>query len=914
MAVLSLEQGFMETMIEKTTEQSVERNDSFSRIQSETAVSSTVCCIHQLVEARVAIQPTAIAVEAGDRQLSYAVLNAQANQLARYLQTLGVGRNHLVAIVMDRCLEMTIAILAVLKSGGTYLPIDPTYPAERISYMLSDSRSAVILSTSSQRHLLVETILPDHHPHVVYLDQDWDSRIAQESATNLPCRTRPEDGVYVMYTSGSTGKPKGVEVLHQGLLNHGTAIAALYDLSAQDRVLQFSALSFDIAVEEIFPTWISGATLVLRSTEMIASVQTFSEAIIHQRITLLSLPTAFWHEWVRGMERLKLLPSESLRLVAVGGEKASKTAWISWHNQVGNRIRWVNTYGPTEATVSTTCYEPSSLAEVEELGEIPIGRPLPNTQVYILNEALQPCAVGVPGELHIGGMGLARGYLHQPELTQQKFIPSPWQRPDAPVSDCLYKTGDLAQLRADGNIEFLGRVDHQVKIRGFRIELAEIETVLAQHPSISEAVVVVDEQAPQKRLIAYLVAKDTVEPVEQGAVPTDITEYLKQHLPEYMVPGVYRMIEQLPITPSGKIDRRALLTLNQPELSRQQDGTPPQTDTEAKLVEIWQTVLGITPIHTTDNFWEIGGNSLQAMALFVEIEVTFQKRIPLTTLLQSPTIAQLAEKLEDKHWQASWNSLVPIQPQGSSLPLFFVHPIKGDVLCYAKLARCLGIEQPFYGLQAQGLDGKSNVPKRIEDLAAAYLKEIKTVQSQGPYCLGGYSLGGIIAFEMAQQLHQQGAEVKLLALLDPDPPQFLSKGQRVFRHLNRLSKMKTTTAKITYFWNRFSGRLKQELLQAQRLTGQAPSSSANKFLLEEILHQAFSDYQANPYPGHLALFKSQDVFFEDELLPTDPVDSALAWSQLALQGIEVHQVPGTHANLLESPCVEVLCETLRNYL
>jgi thioesterase domain-containing protein/acyl carrier protein len=681
--------------------------------------------------------------------------------------------------------------------------------------------------------------------------------------------------------------------------------------SNQDRVLQFSALSFDIAVEEIFPTWISGATLVLRNAEMIASVQTFSEAIAQQQITMLNIPTAFWHEWVRGMERLNLLPPESLRLVVVGGEKASKTTWMTWHKRVGY-IRWINAYGPTEATVSATYYEPTSLVEVEEAGEIPIGRPLPNTQVYILDDALQPCSVGVPGELYIGGMGLARGYLHQPELTRQKFIPTPWQKPDAPTSDRLYKTGDLAQFRADGNIEFLGRVDHQVKIRGFRIELPEIETVLAQHPNVSEAVVVVDEQTHQKRLIAYLVAKDTT--THDAITPADITEYLKQRLPDYMVPNTYRILEQLPITPSGKIDRRALLTLNTPEPPTQKDSTPPQTETEAKLVEIWEAVLGISPIHTTDNFWEVGGNSLQAMSLFVEIEATFQKRIPLATLLESPTIAQLAEKLEDRHWKASWNSLVPIQPQGSSSPIFFVHPIKGDVLCYAKLSRCLGTEQPFYGLQAQGLDGKSQVPKRIEDLAAAYLKEIKTVQSQGPYFLGGYSLGGIIAFEMAQQLHQRGDEVKLLALLDPDPPQFLSKGQRVVRHLNRLSEMKTAAAQVTYLWNRFNGRLKQELVQAQRLTGQAPSSASNKFLLEEILHQAFSNYQAKPYPGHLTLFKSQDAFFEDELLPKTPVDSALAWSPLALQGIAVHQVPGTHANLLDSPCVEVLCETLQQYL
>jgi amino acid adenylation domain-containing protein len=910
---LSLEQGFMETMIENTATQSRERCYSLASIQSAEVVSLPAQCIHQLIEARVAIQPEAIAVETGDRCLSYNTLNAQANQLARYLQTLGIERNGLVAIVMDRSLEMTIAILAVLKAGGAYLPIDPTYPAERIAYMLSDSQASVILTHQPCASIITQ-VLPKHHVRVIYLDRDWKSCIASESDENLPRLTHPDDLAYVMYTSGSTGKPKGVEIQHQGLVNHATAIVKLYSLSVQDRVLQFSALSFDIAVEEIFPTWIAGATLVLRTADMIASVQTFSEAIAHQQITLLSLPTAFWHEWVRGMERLDILPPVSLRLVAVGGEKASRTAFMTWHKRVGHRVRWVNTYGPTEATVSATCYEPTCCNEVAETEEIPIGLPLPNTQVCILDQNLQPCPIGVSGELHIGGIGLARGYLHQPELTRQKFIPNPWHHSNQPGSDRLYKTGDLARYRPDGNIEFLGRLDNQVKIRGFRIELAEIETVLNQHPSISEAVIVVDEQTRQQRLIAYLVARDSDATTLNALTPAAIATYLKQSLPDYMVPSTCRVIDTLPTTPSGKIDRRALVKLTPSRLTTPTNEIASQKSPEAKLIEIWETALGIQPISTTDNFWEIGGNSLQAMAIFVEIEATFQRRIPLATLIQAPTITQLAEKLQDNQWQASWNSLVAIQPLGTKPPLFFVHPIKGDVLCYTKLAQRLGETQPFYGLQAQGLDGKSKVAKRIEDLAAAYIGEIKRVQPQGPYFLGGYSLGGIIAFEMAQQLHQQGCEVKRVALLDPYPPQFLSPFHRAVRHLKRLSDLKPTTARIAYLWDRFSGRLRQELVQLQRQVGQPLSPESNKFLIEETLHQAFSSYRARPYPGRLTLFKSQEVFVDDDLLPSAPIDGTLLWSNLALQGMDVHPVPGTHANLLDSPCVEVLSEKLQQYL
>jgi amino acid adenylation domain-containing protein len=506
---------------------------------------------------------------------------------------------------------MVVGLLGILKAGGGYVPLDPAYPQERLAFMLQDSQVPLLVT---QQHLVQN--LPEHRARVVQLDREWQA-IARESKDNLGSEVNPENLAYVIYTSGSTGKPKGVLIQHQGLVNYCVAVIKKYGLQSSDRILQFSSLSFDIAVEELFPSWGSGTSVILRSEAMLSSNLDLLQIIQQEQLTVLSLPTAYWHQWVHTLVLANQPLPETLRIVIVGGEKVSPTTLLAWGQLVGaERIRWFNTYGPTEATVVATVYEPEALLAPQEVtSDLPIGRPIANTEIYLLNAQLQPVPIGVTGELYIGGHGLARGYLNHPELSAQKFIPHPFSNKPGVR---LYKTGDLARYLPDGNIQFVGRLDDQVKIRGFRIELGEIEAVLGQHPAVDEAVVVVREDVPgNKRLVAYVV-------VNQATAPTipHLQQFLKQKLPEYMVPSAFVTLDSLPLTPNGKIDRRALPV---PDTSRpfgEGAYVAPQTPVEEMLAGIWAQVLEVKQVSIHDNFFDLGGHSLLATQLISRLRDT----------------------------------------------------------------------------------------------------------------------------------------------------------------------------------------------------------------------------------------------------------------------------------------------------
>ena len=456
-------------------------------------------CIHQLFEAQVERTPEAVAVAFEDEWLSYRALNARANQLAHHLQGLGVGPEVLVGICLERSLDLVVGLLGVLKAGGAYVPLDPSYPQERLAFMVEDARPKVLLT---QQHLL--GTLPKHST-VLCLDTDWQliARESQEDPTNL---TSSLNLAYVIYTSGSTGRPKGVAIMHGNVTNHNTTQAKNFGLCSEDRALQFASISFDAAVEEIFPTWLSGATLIVRSAGPLATGKEFLQFIQEQQLTVLNLPTAYWHEWVHESSLSNASLPPCLRLVVVGGEKALAENFAKWRRLLDHEVAWINTYGPTEATVVTLLYQLDASAWADDQSDIPLGRPLANTQVYVLDSYLNPVPIGVPGELYIGGAGLAQGYLNRPELTAERFIPHPFSEVSGKR---LYRTGDVARYRPDGNLEFLGRLDHQVKVRGFRIELGEIEACLGRHPGVQEVVVLAREDSPgEKRLVAYVVAQE----------------------------------------------------------------------------------------------------------------------------------------------------------------------------------------------------------------------------------------------------------------------------------------------------------------------------------------------------------------------------------------------------------------------
>ena len=469
-------------------------------------------CIHQLFEAQVERTPDAVALVYEDTQLTYRELNRRANQLAHYLQQLGVKPEMLVGLCLERSLEMIVGLLGILKAGGAYVPLDPTYPPERLAFMLADARVSVLLT---RRHLPVGESRDG--VKVVCLDEDWET-IRGESEANPVSGVMARHAAYVIYTSGSTGTPKGVVVEHRSLVNYTEAAGAAYALGPADRVLQFAPLSFDASAEEIYPCLARGATLVLRTSSMIDSISLFLKKCRDWKLTVLGLPTAFWHELTRKIAADALSLPSSLRLVIIGGESALPELVSAWQEHVSPQVQLVNTYGPTEATIVATMYRvPGSAEAGVPPREVPIGRPIPNTQVYLLDRYLNIVPIGVPGELHIGGAGLARGYLHRPEMTAGKFIPNPYS---AEPGARLYKTGDLARYLPTGDIEFLGRLDQQVKVRGFRIELGEVEAALRKHPHIQEGLVLAREDVTGgKSLVAYVVPKGEFAPDEQQPAP-----------------------------------------------------------------------------------------------------------------------------------------------------------------------------------------------------------------------------------------------------------------------------------------------------------------------------------------------------------------------------------------------------------
>ena len=694
-------------------------------------------CVHDLVQMQAERTPDAIAVVDGDRLLTYRSLDSRANRLAAYLRRQGIKPEVPVAICLKRSTDLMVSMLAVLKAGGACVPLDPAYPAERLEYMLRDTRAPLLLTQDELLPPRVRDVT-----EMIDLPATW-GVIDQESSDQRASGVTPKNLAYIIYTSGSTGKPRGVLLTHAGLVNHHIAVQKLYGLRSSDRVLQFSSISFDIAVEEIFPTWIAGATLILRTEATPLGGRDFVRWIGEHEITVLDLPTAYWHELIHQLSDLEQPIPAAMRLVIVGGEKASAKALASWTKLVAGRVRWINTYGPSEASIIATAYEPRADRVWEASESIPIGRPIANTQIYLLDRDLNPAPEGTSGELHIGGVGLARGYLNQPQLSAEKFIINPFT---ADPGARLYKTGDMARRLPNGEIEFLGRADDQVKIRGFRVEMGEVESALAQHPGVQEPVVVVRKNdAGDGQLVAYVV------PVRKPWPPAlELRNFLRERLPDYMVPSAFMILDTLPLTPNGKVDKKALPAPVLAQAARDQKRKSPADVLQAQLAQIWESVLDKRPIGVDEDFFELGGHSLLAVRLMHSVERTFAKKLPITTLLHAPTIEQLANLLQKEKWSPAWSSLVLMQGSGTKPPFFCVHGIGGTVLRFRDLARRFGSDQPFYGLQAQGLDGKLPFHTRVEDMAAHYIKELQIVQSQGPYYLGGYSFGGMVALEMAQ--------------------------------------------------------------------------------------------------------------------------------------------------------------------
>ncbi len=597
-------------------------------------------CIHELFEEQVERSPDAIAVILEGEQLTYRELNQRANRIAHHLRALGVGPEVLVGICVERSPLMVAGLLGILKVGGAYVPLDPAYPSERLAYMLSDSQVKVLLTQEKLANLL-----PVSAARVIYLDGDWQN-IGDHSEDNPFTEVKPSNLAYVIYTSGSTGSPKGVMIEHCSLVNFTSSAKAVYNITQSDRVLQFASISFDAAAIEIFPCLSAGATLVLRTDDMLLSGSRFVQQCREWEITMMDWPTSHWHQVMVELAAAQQTLPASLRVVSVGGEAVKPETLKLWQRCVKGLVnppQLLNGYGPTEATAITTYYNLSEFITLNPAAScVPIGTPIGNTTTYVLDCRLQLVPIGVPGELHIGGTGLARGYLGRPEVTAEKFIPNPFSNEP---SARLYKTGDLARYNRDGSIEFLGRLDNQVKIRGFRIELGEIEAILTQHHEVDQAVVVVQEDQPgNKRLVAYIVPTGALNLQED--LTYKIKTYLRQKLPEYMVPATLMILSALPLTPNGKVDRRALPTPD--PVMRSLALEMPQTQVEKLIAEVWQKILLLQKVGLDDNFFDMGGTSLRLVQVWQKLQITFTQKISIVEMFQHPTVRALGQLLSQQ--------------------------------------------------------------------------------------------------------------------------------------------------------------------------------------------------------------------------------------------------------------------------
>jgi amino acid adenylation domain-containing protein len=897
---------------------------------NDTAIDYPQQTIQALFEAQIARTPEAVAVMDGLQLLTFSELNVRANQVAHHLRSLGIAVGTLVGICLPRSIDLTVSLLGILKAGGAYVPLDPAYPKERLAFMLQDSGAAILLT---QRELADR--FPDHRAHVLYLDGEAGA-ISQQSVENPNVAVPLNAVAYVTYTSGSTGTPKGVQGLQRGAVNRFHWMWRVYPFQPDEVCCQKTYLSFVDSVWEIYGPLLRGVPIVIIPDAVLKDDRLLIQTLADHQVTRIVLAPSLLRVLLAHEDLQQRLPH--LKYWSGSGEALPlELAQRFW--QVMPNALLLNMYGSSEAAADSIVYE---VKPDPALTAMLIGRPIDNTQVYLLDARRQLVPIGVPGEIYVGGDGLARGYHERPDLTAERFIANPFDEA-VPATlgghsfGRLYKTGDLGRYRLDGNIEYLGRIDYQVKVRGFRIELGEIESNLKQHPAVHQAVVVAREASPgDMRLVAYIVLKDSAsqhrshndgDASSSSAAATssiDLRAYLQAKLPEYMLPAVYITLEALPLTPSGKIDRRALPELEAMPAALTRDYIAPRDAVERQLVAIWEDVLHVKPIGVHSNFFELGGHSLLAIELFAQIEKVFGRRPPLTTLFQSPTIEQLAKSLRVEGWSNESDILIAIQPGGSRPPFFCVHGFGGGVIDYGELARLLGPDQPFYGLQARGRDGVTPLHTQIEEMAAEYIATIRTVQPQGPYFLGGYCYGGVVAYEMARQLQAGGESAALVGVFEGYAPVRLNARGPVGRPRALLSFLRNVP-----YWLRDYLQLGREQILARlsmKLRGTArglmrvPGRSreikledylpnvalippTHQFLMQEHL-RALRHYRPGPYRGRVTLFRVRAMSL------FRAADPEMGWGKLAQGGVDVRMIAGGHNTILEQPFVQSLAEQL----
>lgn len=861
-------------------------DSAYSKL-NDTQASYPELSLHELLSKQAEKTPSNLALKFKDSEISYKDLNQKIHQMAHGLVELGISKSDFVGVLLPRSTELVISLIAVMECGAAYLPLDPSFPSKRLEFMLKDSGAKYIITTKSLSSTLKSGV------KYLYIEDIFQD-LQKYPANPVSVKVHNKETAYLLYTSGSTGKPKGVKITHRNLVNLLYSVLENPGIRESDTLVSITTISFDIAAVELFAPLLKGAKLVLTRERVVKDTRLLLELIEKEKITVMQATPATWQMLLdAGWENH--LP---IRAISTG-----EALPLNLAKSILGRVKelW-NLYGPTEATIWASIKE---ILPTDKI--ITIGKPIANTQMYIIGAQGNLLGPGQVGELCIAGDGVATGYLGRPNLTADKFLNNPFTNSESK----LYKTGDLAKLLPSGDIQCLGRIDQQIKLRGYRIELGEIEQALNSLEDIHSSVVTLHEG----RLIANVI---TVTQEVQNTKKEGVwKKTLSEQLPNYMVPHQFNLVDQFPTTPNGKIDRNALLD-SIPKRIDKLDFIEPSTKSEKIIAGIWQECLKIEKIDVNSDFFELGGHSLignKAMAL---LEKETGKRIPLVALLKHSTIRKLATYMDKEFF--NWDSLVPLKPKGSKPPLYIVHGANHHVLIFNELAQKLDKEQPVYGLQSRGLNGIAEPHASIDEMAKDYISEIVASNPEGPYALAGFSYGGIVAFEMARQLIAQGRKVKILAQFDT----------YVFPQYYFRNRLKKKVVSVLYFFgkiifiifNMFSSRknfvrrlglikLQLEGLWLRLKYGREKQHEMqfNVRLKMQTNHNiATAKYTIAPQDIVVDLFRAS----EEVNLVHD--HKFLGWKKIANRGIRKHAILGNHVDMFEKPHVEDFATILQNIL
>lgn len=870
-----------------------ELSDKLTRWNNTAAEYPRQTPVHTLIEQTAATYPTKIAIRFNKQDLSYQQLNETANQLAHFLIQKEIRVGDVVGIALDRSPEMLIAMLAVLKAGAAYLPLDPDYPQERITFMLADSSARLLITSRNQSESI---------------NSQTDQVLIEDALATAGCypKTAVEvsvsgsDLAYVLYTSGSTGKPKGVLIEHYNLVNFLWSMLSVPGIGQNDVLLAVTTISFDISGLELYLPLLAGATILLADTPTARDGRVLLGLIKSEKVSIMQATPSTWQMMLNAGWDSRL-PLKAL----CGGEALPKELAAKL---IGKCNELWNVYGPTETTIWST------VKQITRPDDITIGRPIQNTQVYILDEYIKPVPEGVVGELYIAGDGVARGYLNRPELTTEKFVKNPFDRQKKSL---MYRTGDLGKFLENGEIQCLGRVDQQVKIRGHRIEPGEIEYVLSTGTTIREAVVITREDRPGKqRLVAYVVSQMAISAEQVN----EWKHHIRQKLPAYMVPDDFVALAKLPLTPNGKVDRKALPEPQLAGTETKPDYVGPRTDVEKLVADIWIDCLKLEKVSVFDNFFELGGHSLTAVQVMAQLEKKTGKNMPLATLFECPTVEKLALILQMDGWSVTWDALVPIKPHGTKMPIYIIHGSGLHVLLFNVLAIHMDPDQPIYGLQAKGINSTDEPYDNIEEMAAYYIDAILKKNPEGPYALAGYSFGGLIAYEVSKQLIERGKKVKLLAMFDTYADQsYHHRPWPVRTWYSTVSLIKDRLFVLTLLrenpWETvyFKGKsMKRKLYKLYHKTRHSENNGSalndNYYRVQKTNHIAARKYRLVPMLMQIDVFRAKKrSYYMDDF-------EFLGWKPFALKGVNVHDIPGDHFSLFSSPNDKEFARVLQKVL